>query len=176
MRFMLTLAFGRLRQVMMCFAISHSPCTLRNAKSIFAESSKAGRIVDVNMCRRYLPSIVAMRRALQDGLIGDLVSVDLEDGEAYAWSPASSAPFDRENGGVLADMGVHYLDLIEHLVGRLEPRAYRDDWAGGVEANALLELETETHIPVQIALSRTRELRNRLGRSRQARHVDRVEK
>jgi len=140
------------------------PLALRaeECESIFAESSKTGRIVDVNMCRRYLPSIVAMRRALQDSLIGDLLSINVEDGGSYVWNPTSLAPFERENGGVLADIGVHYIDLIEHLVGRLEPRTYYDDWAGGVEANALLELETETHIPVQIALSRTRELSNRL--------------
>jgi predicted dehydrogenase/nucleoside-diphosphate-sugar epimerase len=133
-----------------------------DCESIFTASLQAGRIVDVNMCRRYLPSMVAMRRALQEGLIGDLRSVDVEDGDSYSWNPATSAPFERENGGVLADMGVHYIDLVEHLVGRLKPRAYRDDWAGGVEANAVLELEAETHIPVRIALSRTRELRNRL--------------
>jgi nucleoside-diphosphate-sugar epimerase len=52
--------------------------------------------------------------------------------------------------------------LIEHLLGRLKARAYRDDFAGGVEANALLELETEGGILVGIELSRTRELPNRL--------------
>src|SRR5262249_61578326 len=107
-------------------------------------------------------SMVAMRRALHDGLIGDLLSVDIEDGEHYAWNPTSSAPFNRENGGILADMGVHYIDLIEHLLGCLKPRAYRDDHAGGVEANAVLELEAETGTPVRIALSRTRQLRNQL--------------
>jgi nucleoside-diphosphate-sugar epimerase/predicted dehydrogenase len=131
-------------------------------ESIFAASSQAGRIVDVNMCRRYLPSMVAMRRALRDGVIGDLVSVDLEDGAPYGWSPATSAPFHPANGGVLADMGVHYLDLIEHLVGPLKPRAYWDDFEGGVEANAILELKTESDIPVSVKLSRTRELCNQL--------------
>ena len=134
----------------------------RECKSIFAASSRAGRIVDVNMCRRYLPSMMAIRRSLQGDLIGRLVSIDVEDGEPYSWSAATTAPFHRENGGVLADMGVHYLDLLEHLVGRLKPRAYRNDCRGGVEANAVIELETETCIPVRIALSRTRELRNSL--------------
>jgi predicted dehydrogenase/nucleoside-diphosphate-sugar epimerase len=128
--------------------------------SIFTASTRAGHIVDVNMCRRHLPSMVAMRQALQDDLVGDLLSVDVEDGDQYVWYPTSSAPFDHENGGILADIGVHYIDLIEHLLGRLKPRAYRDDCAGGVEANAVLELETETGAPVRIALSRTRELGN----------------
>ena len=140
------------------------PLALRadECRSIYAASTQAGRIVDVNMCRRYLPSMVAMRRALQDGQIGDLLSVEIEDGGPYVWSATTPAPFDRENGGVLADMGVHYIDLIEHLLGRLEARAYRDDFAGGVEANAVLELETERGILVRIGLSRTRELRNQL--------------
>jgi nucleoside-diphosphate-sugar epimerase len=103
-----------------------------------------------------------MGRALQEGIIGSIIAVEVEDGARYAWTPVTSAAFDHENGGVLADMGVHYLDLVEHLVGRLKPRTYRDDYAGGVEANACIELETETGIPVRIALSRTRELNNRL--------------
>src|SRR5262245_57424157 len=49
--------------------------------AISTASTRACRIVDVNMCRRHLPSMVAMRRALHDGLIGDLLSVDIEDGE-----------------------------------------------------------------------------------------------
>jgi predicted dehydrogenase/nucleoside-diphosphate-sugar epimerase len=130
--------------------------------SVYAAACRAGRVVDVNMCRRYLPSMVAMRRAIQDNLIGEIVSIDVEDGGSYAWNPTTAAPFAKENGGVLADMGVHYLDLIEHLFGRLEPAAYRDDCAGGVEANAVLQLETETRVPVRIALSRTRDLQNRL--------------
>jgi predicted dehydrogenase len=135
----------------------------KDCQSLFAASCGAGRIIDVNMCRRYLPSMVAIRRALEDDLIGDLVSIDVEDGTPYAWSPATSAPFHHANGGILADMGVHYLDLIEHLVGQLKPRAHRDDYRGGVEANAVIELETERGVFVRIALSRTRELRNRLA-------------
>jgi predicted dehydrogenase/nucleoside-diphosphate-sugar epimerase len=129
---------------------------------VYAAACQAGRIVDVNMCRRYLPSMLAMRRAIQDSLIGEIVSIDVEDGGPYAWSPTTAAPFAKKNGGVLADIGVHYLDLIEHVFGRLEPDAYRDDCAGGVEANAVLQLETETGVPVRIALSRTRDLQNRL--------------
>jgi predicted dehydrogenase/nucleoside-diphosphate-sugar epimerase len=130
--------------------------------SIYTASTQAGHIVDVNMCRRYLPSIVALRRALQDGQIGDVLSVEIEDGGTYAWNAATSAPFDPQNGGVLADMGVHYIDLSEHLFGPLGPRAYRDDFAGGVEANAVLELEAKGGILIRIKLSRTRELRNQL--------------
>jgi predicted dehydrogenase/nucleoside-diphosphate-sugar epimerase len=131
-------------------------------KEIFAACRQSDCMVDVNMCRRYLPSIVAMRQALQDDLIGDLVAISVEDGATYGWNPASFAPFHRESGGVLADMGVHYLDLIEHSVGRLVPSRYRDDSVGGVEANAVLELRTEAGIPVTVALSRTRELQNHL--------------
>jgi predicted dehydrogenase/nucleoside-diphosphate-sugar epimerase len=140
------------------------PLALRadECESIYTASTQAGRIVDVNMCRRYLPCMVAMRRALQDGEIGDVLSVEIEDGAPYAWNPTTSAPFDPQNGGVLADIGVHYIDLSEHLLGPLEPRAYRDDFSGGVEANAVLELEAKGGIPVRIKLSRTRELHNKL--------------
>src|SRR5581483_10992994 len=53
----------------------------------------------------------------------------------FLWRPRSFAFFAREAGGVLADMGVHYLDYLGTLVGAMEPVAYSDDARGGTESS-----------------------------------------
>jgi predicted dehydrogenase/nucleoside-diphosphate-sugar epimerase len=129
-------------------------------KKLAEEASVAQRKLAVGMVRRLLPSVLSVREALNQELIGEILSVDIEDGEKYAWSPSSDAPFRPENGGVLADMGIHYLDIIEYLIGKLTPLSYHDDIAGGVEANCQFQLKTEPGAPVRISLSRTHQLRN----------------
>lgn len=123
---------------------------------------QGGRVLAVGMVRRLLPSVTALREALAAGLAGEIRSVEIEDGAYYAWLSDSGAFFRRENGGILADMGVHYLDLAADLFGTLEPLDYHDDWRGGCEANAEFRLRTPTGVPLRLRLSRDRTLGNRL--------------
>lgn len=125
-------------------------------------ATQATRTLAVGMVRRLLPSLAMLRQALDQGLIGNLTAIDVEDGEPYAWLSDSGASFRRENGGVLADIGVHYLDFVEEIGGCLSPHRYSDDWQGGVEANLVYELTTQSGVPVRLALSRTRRLHNTL--------------
>jgi nucleoside-diphosphate-sugar epimerase len=117
-------------------------------------------VLAVGMVRRLLPSFGMLRQALGQGLIGELTEIDVEDGEPYAWSSDSGAAFRPENGGVLADMGVHYLDLIEEIEGGAQPVSYSDDFRGGVEANLEYALASSHGVPIRMRLSRTRRLRN----------------
>jgi len=122
-------------------------------------SEEAGKILTVGMVRRLLPGISALREALKSGLIGHLQSISIEEGP-YTWVSDTGSFFQRENGGILMDMGVHYLDLVEQLVGPLKPVNYQDDCKGGVEANFEFRLSSENGIPVNLILSRTHTLRN----------------
>ena len=126
------------------------------------KANEANRILAVGMVRRLLPSVSALRDALEEKKMGELVDIDIEDGAPYAWPSHSGAAFRKENGGVLADMGVHYLDLVEALAGKLHPVSYSDDSRGGVETNLEYQLKTQKGIPVRLALSWTRRLRNTL--------------
>jgi nucleoside-diphosphate-sugar epimerase/predicted dehydrogenase len=125
-------------------------------------AKKKNKILAVNMERRLLPSVAALEEALRRKIIGRLLSVDIEVGNLYSWLSETGDFFQSENGGVLADMGVHYLDLAGYLTGsRLIPVNYDDDSRGGVEANSEFKLRTaEEDIFVRMALSRTRKLRN----------------
>lgn len=122
-------------------------------------SEEAGKVLTVGMVRRLLPSVSALGEALKSSLIGTLQGIDIEYGP-YTWVSESGSFFQRPNGGLLMDMGVHYLDLVEELIGTLKPVSYQDDCKGGIEANLNFHLVSENGIPVNLILSRTRHLRN----------------
>lgn len=126
------------------------------------QAQVAGRILAVGMVRRGLASTQALRRALQEGWLGEITAIEVEDGAPFAWSSESGIYFRAENAGVLANVGVHPLDLVEYLAGRLEPVSYTDDNRGGAEANAEYILKTENGAPVRMRLSYTHLLRNHL--------------
>ncbi|SFG93103.1 NAD-dependent epimerase/dehydratase family protein [Pedobacter insulae] len=114
--------------------------------------------VFTGMVRRFMPSFKALKNSLE--LVGKITEVNVEDGNPFAWVADTYAFFDPKNGGVLADMGVHYLDLLYHLLGELSPVSYKDDAHGGVEANCQYTLKTSNNIPISLKLSRTHTLKN----------------
>jgi nucleoside-diphosphate-sugar epimerase/predicted dehydrogenase len=123
-------------------------------------AEKNERLLAVNMVRRLYPSIAAMARMIGNGELGKITRVTMEHGGPFRWPVRSFAPFQPQNGGVFADMGVHYLDLAELFVGPAELKSYRDDWRGGVEAEAEAELESASGATVRIMVSRLRTLSN----------------
>jgi nucleoside-diphosphate-sugar epimerase/predicted dehydrogenase len=114
--------------------------------------------LSVAMVRRLVPWAGAVRSALRAGMIGTVQSIKIEHGREFHWPTDSAGYFSREHGGLLLNMGVHYLDLIEDWVGPLTPERYDDDCEGGVEANFRLELGATDGIKVELALSYTRKL------------------
>lgn len=126
------------------------------------EAGRCQRLLGVNMVRRLFQSVQVTARALALGWVGELTSVSIAHGGAYGWPIASLAPFLPVNGGVLADMGVHYLDLAHSLVGPLTPVSYEDDWRGGVESECRFVLRTAEGAPVELSLSRLGPLANEI--------------
>jgi nucleoside-diphosphate-sugar epimerase/predicted dehydrogenase len=111
------------------------------------------RALKVAMSRRYLPSLMLAREVVLAREFGDLLSIEIFDCAPFPWRPKSFAFFAPGAGGVLADMGVHYLDYVETLLGPLEPSSYEDDSRGGNEANLKYELKAGA-VPVSLRLSR----------------------
>jgi len=142
--------------------LCEKPLTLdeKSCLNLARLSEEKARVLAVGMVRRLLPSVRALSEALKSGLIGSLEGIDIESGDFCSWPAESSFYFERENGGILADMGVHYLDLVQEVAGALDPISYQDDYKGGVEANFEFRLVLDKNIPVSLVFSRSHPLRN----------------
>ena len=138
-------------------ALSELAC--RNIAQVAVE---ARRLLAVNMIRRCYPSFATVERIVRDGQIGRLESIRIEHGGAFAWPTQSISFFSPTNGGVFADMGVHYLDLAEWWAGLLQLERYHDDARGGVEAEAEAQLRSASDVAVHLRLSRIRRLANKV--------------
>jgi len=122
-----------------------------------------GTQVVVGMVRRQVPSLKALRAAIREGLIGEVTSVTLEMGsDCRHWPWDTETVLRRDQGGCLINLGIHFLDMLELIFGRLKPLAYTDDYAGGIEVNCDLRLETASGVPVGLRISWTHTLGNAL--------------
>jgi predicted dehydrogenase/nucleoside-diphosphate-sugar epimerase len=116
-------------------------------------AQNCGRKLKVAMSRRYLPSLLLARQMVQTGELGRVKSIHVLDCTPFPWKPRSFAFFAPEGGGILADMGVHYMDYLDTLVGPLTPVAYEDDARGGTESSAHYRLEAG-QVRIDMRLSR----------------------
>lgn len=131
-----------------------------------ADQSRA--ILHVSVFRRLYPSLRLLRGLINERRLGDVQSFSLRSGGIYGWQAATLGNMrkDLAGGGILMDMGPHHIDqLFAIFDGPARVIRYRDDASGGCEANCSADLEF-THrgrqIEGEIALSRTRSLRNSL--------------
>lgn len=131
-----------------------------NALAELADQS--GKKLAVAMVRRYTPALQTVREALASGLIGALRSIDITHGSKFAWPANTGYYFRKEHGGLLLNMGVHYIDQLESILGPLTPVSYWDDAQGGVECNFILHLRAENGVAIRLRLSYTHTLDNEL--------------
>src|SRR5258706_4193806 len=126
--------------------LSNSPDECANLRSL---AVRQRRLLKVAMRRRYLPSWKVARDIYGSGQLGAVQSVSVRDCGPFLWQPKSFDFFAPSAGGVLADMGTHYLDYLRVLLGLLEPVAYLDDSRGGNESSLKYELRAG---PVKVEL------------------------
>ena len=125
-------------------------------------SNRVNRVLMIGMVRRLTPSFRTLNSLIRSGIYGAITRVVYRDGSPFAWSSDTGVFFDPRAGGVLADMGVHFLDQLSCLLGELTPVSYIDDVNGGVEANCTFELQALAGVPVSLQLSRTLTLPSKL--------------
>ena len=136
--------------------------TSAQCRELDETSKRCGKPVFVGMVRRYLPSLTALRQGLAAGMVGEIQSIELEDGGVFLWPSDTDTVFRKDQGGVLLGMGVHFLDCLEWLFGQLQPCGYHDDAMGGVEVNCDYRLQTQEGQPVALRISWTHALKNAL--------------
>ena len=126
-----------------------------------AEASSSGTL-HVGHMRRFLAVNQWLRQIIRAGELGEIQSVVAEEGVTYAWEAATKDHFSLmvAGGGVLIDIGVHVLDILEWWLGPLSLVSYEDDNLGGVEANAVAVLACDACPEIKLELSRSRKLQN----------------
>ena len=139
-----------------------------------AAARSPAAVLAVGQMRRFLFVNRWVKMLIDHGALGNVESVDVREGECFHLRRASGNPraaagtgqfspafWNRKTsgGGVLLDIGSHTLDTLTWWLGRGKVAGYRDDSLGGVESDALLELEFQGAVGT-VELSRTRTLRN----------------
>jgi nucleoside-diphosphate-sugar epimerase/predicted dehydrogenase len=115
-------------------------------------SQQTGMAMRVAMSRRYLPNLLLTKQIVQSGELGAIKRVEIQDCGQFLWRPKTFSFFAQESGGVLADMGVHYLDYLDHILGPLTPLNYWDDAQGGVESSLKYQLSAgDVRISMQLS-------------------------
>ncbi|MEX2535969.1 MAG: Gfo/Idh/MocA family oxidoreductase [Trueperaceae bacterium] len=85
----------------------------RECEELAALAQERGLTLAVGMIRRSFPAIRFVKRVLERALLGEIERVELREGSPFSWEVASDFTFRSETGGgVLADSGVHVLDLL----------------------------------------------------------------
>lgn len=114
--------------------------TVADGRRMAEVARRTGRVLAVAHMMRFFPHNRWLAELVEDGEVGEVREVIVEDGAPLDWPMASNSYFDRNatGGGVLFDSGVHLLDRLLWLFGDLTGIAYEDDSFGGFESNAKL--------------------------------------
>lgn len=139
---------------------------LAEGERMLEAAARAGIALSVGLYRRLQPSTRLLRGLVESGVVGMPLAVDVEEGGEYGWPLATLGNLTRRfgGGGVLMDLGSHLLDQLQYVFpGPVRLMSYRDNARGGVETDAIAQLQLSSagrEIPCRLELSRTRELRN----------------
>ncbi|HEY4356852.1 MAG TPA: Gfo/Idh/MocA family oxidoreductase [Acidobacteriaceae bacterium] len=122
-------------------------------------------LLAVGLFRRFFPSNEAIRQMISDAPLGKALHVEIAEGGRFNWPARSTSFFDRRQsgGGVLADLGVHSLDLLCWWFGMPVRMDYEDDAMGGLEANCKVRMEFEGGCTASLRLTRDLEIPNHIS-------------
>lgn len=118
-----------------------------DAKGMLDAAERTGGSLFVNMVRRQFPAAIIIRDLIRLGLLGEIVGFEVFEGGPFRWPVSSPEYFGTGPAsglGVVADTGVHVLDLLIWWLGDLDLLDAQTDAMGGLDCNALLTLASPT--------------------------------
>ena len=147
------------------------------ARAMVETAARTAACLSVGHKRRFLFVNRWVKALVESGALGAIERFDVREGTSYhrqAGGPFRAAriaerigpqspafwSLKTSGGGVLLETGAHTLDTLLWQIGSARLRSYRDDALGGVESDALLELELPGGARGTVELSRVRTLRN----------------
>lgn len=130
--------------------------SMTEARAMVSAARQAGRLLSVGLFRRFFPSSELIHQLVSGRALGAPVSFRWMEGGPFNWPAASPSFFQKSasSGGVLADLGVHILDLLLLWFGEPTDFDYEDDAMGGLEANARLRMRFASGLAGSLRLSR----------------------
>ncbi|HEV8237864.1 MAG TPA: Gfo/Idh/MocA family oxidoreductase [Thermoanaerobaculia bacterium] len=136
--------------------------TVAECDAMIAAAAQARVTLAVGLEFRFFDSTATVRELLATELVGPLTGFDLRQGVIPRWPFATDFMLRKETagGGVLADFGVHVLDLLLCWLGEWSDVSCADDALGGLESDAELQLTFSSGVRGTVEVSRTRNLRN----------------
>jgi predicted dehydrogenase len=136
----------------------------REVQELVDISGKNRLVLQPAMMRRFWKINKAVKKMLQDEVLGTLQSITMQEGGVLDWPVQSAAIFNPEfsQGGVFIDTGSHTLDLLCWWTDCVDfSLRYQDDNRGGVEADCRLEMElNKGSVNALVELSRIRKMAN----------------
>ena len=138
-------------------------CTEKEAETLVEIARAHGVVLQVGYYRRFHPAAQRVRSWLHDGTLGRPRRCTVVGGHVLRPRGAGASLMDPEQsgGGVLIDIGVHMVDRLLSWFDAVTVREYFDDYAGGMEANALVRLDAHVGgqtLPITMVVSRTADL------------------
>lgn len=135
--------------------------TAAEARQMVAAAEESRVALCVNQTRRLFPAYAHIRRLLSQGALGELISIRYQDGVEFAWPAVSRFHFAKASHGVLAERGIHALDVLCWWLG-VKPAlvSSRNDSFGGPEGTALINMQHQD-CAVELKLSWLTRLDNR---------------
>ena len=136
--------------------------TVADCDAMIAAAAETGVPLAVGLEFRFFDSTATVRELLASELVGPLTGLDLRQGVIPRWPFATDFMLRKETagGGVLADFGVHVLDLLLCWLGDWRDVRCADDALGGLESDAVVDLTFASGLAGTVEVSRTRNLRN----------------
>lgn len=117
----------------------------------------AGRRLAAGHYKRFFPVNQWIKAAAAGTTpLGAVRRIEIAEGGKFGWPAASASFFQRREtpGGVMLDLGVHWLDLLRWWLGEAADFSYEDDALGGLEANATMRATWSGGIEARVRLSR----------------------
>ena len=87
------------------------------AQRVFDAAAEAGTFVMEAMWTRFLPHIAALRSVINSGMIGDVITLQADHGQCFAYNPDSRLFNPALAGGALLDLGVYPLSFAHDILG-----------------------------------------------------------
>jgi predicted dehydrogenase len=133
------------------------------AEHMVNAAKRSNAVLAIGLFRRFFATTRMIKTIIAEERLGRVKTFQVSEGGVFNW-PAQSASFFQKSasqGGVLADLGVHVLDLLIHWFGMPDSVGYEDDATGGLEANCRLDLDYKNGVSGTVRLSRDTHLPNR---------------